>query len=256
MDELRDIIDLAVETGNILRDRFWLRTVQSKLKTDHSIVTEADTFADEMILRGLKEKFPQDAIISEENYPRLTETSRAVWVIDPLDGTANFSNQVPVWGVSIARLIDGYPELGVLYFPLTQEIFAAQKGQGAHLNGSPLKPDPDSLVSFFSCCSRTHKKYSLSIPYKTRILGSVAFNLASIARGGAAISIEVAPKIWDVAAAWIIVEESGAVIDILAGQSPFPVQTGTNYEESTFSTLAAISEAEMKKARTWIRPKT
>jgi myo-inositol-1(or 4)-monophosphatase len=256
MDELRYVIDVAVEVGTTLRDRFWSQNIQSRLKTDHSIVTEADTFADEFIIRALHDKFPQDGIISEEKYPRLTHASHAVWVIDPLDGTANFSNQIPIWGVSIARLIDGFPELGVLYFPLTDEIYAAQKDRGATLNGAPLITNLDSAVSFFSCCSRTHRKYRTSVPYKTRILGSVAFNLASVARGSAAISIEVAPKIWDVAAAWIIVQEAGAVMDILAGHSPFPVHTEIDYDKSTFSTIAAVSETELNKAYTWIQPKS
>jgi myo-inositol-1(or 4)-monophosphatase len=90
------------------------------------------------------------------------------------------------------------------------------------------------------------------VPYKTRISGSVAFNLAAVARGGAAISLEVAPKIWDVAAAWVIVEESGTLIEIFAGDSPFPIRQGIDYELLQFSTLAAMNQNELEKAKRWI----
>ncbi len=107
-------------------------------------------------------------------------------------------------------------------------------------------------MPFFSCCSQTHRTYKIEVPYKTRISGSVAFNLASVARGGAAISLEIRPKIWDVAAAWVIVEEAGALIEIFAGKSPFPVRRGIDYNKFQFSTLAAINHKELEKAKRWI----
>lgn len=255
MDELKFAQALAKKTGDILRDRFWEKKIQVGLKDDHSVVTEADTYADELIIQSIRKQFPEDALISEEKFPRLEKPANRVWVIDPLDGTSNFSNGIPIWGVSIALCIEGWPILGVLYFPLTEDLYSARKGQGACLNGQHLQPDKHSQVSFFACCSRTHRRYSLSIPYKTRISGSVAFNLASVARGDAAINLEVAPKIWDVAGGWIILQEAGARIDILAGRSPFPIQSAEDYNRSRFSILAAVSQEEMQKARQWIKPR-
>lgn len=256
MDELNFAQDLARRTGDILRERYWNKQIQVGLKSDFSVVTEADTFADEMISQAIREAYPQDALISEEQFPALDRAARRVWVIDPLDGTANFSNALPIWGVSIALCIDGWPEIGVLYFPLTEDLYSARSGQGACLNGQKLQPEKHSQVSFFACCSRTHRRYQLAVPYKTRIPGSVAYNLASVARGDAAINLEVAPKIWDVAAAWVIVNEAGANIEILAGKSPFPIKPGEDYNASRFSTIAAVSTDEMKKARRWIQPRT
>lgn len=255
MDELNFTIELARKTGNELRDRFWEQQIQVGLKADHSVVTEADTYADKAIIQAIREQFPEDALISEEQFPQLAKPASRVWVIDPLDGTSNFSNGIPIWGVSIALCIDGWPALGVLYFPLTEDVYSAHVNQGACLNGGRLEPDRHSQISFFACCSRTHTRYLLDVPYKTRIPGSVAFNLASVARGDAAIDVEVAPKLWDVAAGWIILKEAGAQIDILAGYSPFPVVPGEDYNQSHFSIIAAVSEREMEKAQRWIRPR-
>jgi myo-inositol-1(or 4)-monophosphatase len=256
MDELTFAQNLARRVGDILRDRYWNNQIRVGLKADQSVVTEADTFADEMIIRAIRENYPADALISEEQFPQLDHPADRVWVIDPLDGTANFSNGLPIWGVSIALCIGGWPEVGVLYFPLTGDLYAAKKGQGARLNGSKLETNETARYSFFICCSRTHSQYNLSVPYKTRIPGSVAFNLASVARGDAAINLEVAPKIWDVAAAWIILQEAGACVEILQGDSPFPIRSGEDYNLSTFSTIAAVGRGEMERAQQWIQPRT
>jgi myo-inositol-1(or 4)-monophosphatase len=253
MDPLNFASNLAREAGAILRDRFWHKDYSSKYKSDHSLVTDADLVVDAMISDEIRRQYPQDAILSEEAIQTVEVSEHTqVWVVDPLDGTANFSNGIPIWGVSIARLEKGQPALGVLYFPLTNDLFAAKKGSGAKYNDQLLKPDFSIPAPFFSCCSRTHRTYQVSVPYKARISGSVAFNLASVARGGAAISIEVAPKIWDVAAAWVIVEEAGAIIEILAGDQPFPIRQGINYDKFRFSILAATNQEELDKAKRWI----
>lgn len=253
MDPLIFAINLAQEAGAILRDHFWQKTYTSHYKADNSLVTDADLAADSWISGAIRMQFPQDSILSEEAQQSVdSAVASPVWVIDPLDGTSNFSNGIPVWGVSIARLENGIPALGVLYFPLTNDLYTARQGMGAQLNYQPLRPSLSLPAPFFSCCSRTHRTYQVNVPYKARISGSVAFNLAAVARGGVAISFEVAPKVWDVAAAWLIVEESGALIEIFAGDHPFPLKQGINYDSVHFSTLAATSQPELIKARSWL----
>ena len=108
------------------------------------------------------------------------------------------------------------------YFPLLNELYTAQRGQGAWLNGNPIHtrpPDPDQPYGFFACCSRTHRRYQISIPYKPRILGSAAYSFCMLARGAALIGMEVSPKIWDIAGAWLLVQEAGGCIEPLEGQA-------------------------------------
>lgn len=254
MDEIAFVSELAKSTGIQILDRYWKKSLNASQKSDKSIVTEADRFADEHIVSTLREKFPDDCIISEENFTILEDNFCSTWVVDPLDGTANFHNGVPIWGVSIARFTNGYPNLGVLYFPNTDELYVAQSGKGLYLNGQLVNLEIKAPRSFFACCSRTHRHYNVKVPYKTRILGSVTYNLVLISRGDAAINIEVAPKLWDVAAAWVVVQEAGAEIEIFAGETPFPLKAGIDYDKFQFSTLAAVTKTEMEKAHRWITP--
>ena len=146
-----------------------------------------------------------------------------MWIVDPLDGTTNYSLGLQVWGVLITRVHAGQPQVSVQYFPMLDELYTAGRGQGAWLNGTPLQPrmaEPDQPFGFFACCSRTHRRYEISIPYKPRILGSAAYSFCLLARGVALIGLEVMPKIWDIAGAWLLVQEAGGCVTHLDGE-PF-----------------------------------
>ena len=252
-------LDLAQQAGDYLSDAFsrnhlgtFLRT---RLKPDHSLVTDADVAADKLITSGIREHFPDEPILSEELSPDLLDEQRngkVIWVIDPLDGTTNFSLGLPVWGVLIARLVNGWPEMAVLNFPRLGELYTAQRGKGATLNGERIQtrlPDSTRPLAFFTCCSRTHRRYKVHIPYKTRILGAAAYSFCSVATGIALVGFEAAPKIWDIAAGWLLVKEAGGVVEPFEGPSPFPVQTGIAYAGQEYPTLMAANEEVAKKAR-------
>ena len=250
-DILSFTISLALQAGELLISHYHIDK-NTRLKADHSLVTDADLNADRLITRTIQEAFPDDLLVSEELNTCLEAPSpQGLWVVDPLDGTTNFSLGLPFWGVSIARLVDGFPDLAVLYFPLIEELFVAKRGQGAMLNGAPLAvqpPDPEKPWSFFSCCSRTYRDYAVSIKYKPRILGSAAYSICSVASGLALISFESTPKIWDIAAAWLVVQESGGFIQTHDGSQPFPVQTQRDYSKTNFPTLAAATPELLQKA--------
>jgi myo-inositol-1(or 4)-monophosphatase len=255
MDPLSFATELAQKVGNDLRDNFWMQNFASRLKADFSLVTTADLHADQKITNAIKENFPEDGILSEESAQILDQSDRAIWVIDPLDGTANFASGVPLWGVLIARLVNGWPDLGVIYFPVTGELYTARKEEGAFRNGKAISSLINPPISYFTCCSKTYKNYIVRVPNKTRIYGSVAFHLMLVATGSAILDLEVAPKIWDIAAGWIIVHEAGGEIKLLAGKPPFPVSSGVNYDEYNFSTLAGASSELLIQADTWIKPR-
>ena len=237
-------IDLALQTGDLLRDYFSPAGLQAVQKADHTVVTEADMAADRLITEAINSKFPQDKIISEESSHKLDDPQTPTWIIDPLDGTTNFSLGLSIWGISIARLINGYPELGILYFPLINELYCAERGSGAFLNHLPITTHGSSYsqaMSFFACCSRSFRYYDITIPYKLRILGSCAYTFCMVARGSALLGFDATPKIWDLAAIWLLVEEAGGKISAFDGSPAFPISPMENFSNINYPTLAAAT---------------
>jgi myo-inositol-1(or 4)-monophosphatase len=245
-------IQLAQQAGQLLLNHH-NRTASARLKSDRSIVTDADLAADRLIAGEIHANFPGELILSEELQPQLSgKPGGSMWVVDPLDGTTNFSLGLPYWGISIARLFNGKPAMGVLYFPQLDELYSVQAGGGAEYNGSTLvseHPLVNQPVSFFSCCSRTYRKFDIKLRYKPRILGSAAYSLCSVARGIAVIAFEASPKIWDLAAAWLLVQEAGGIIESYDGIEPFPLREDVDYRQTSFPTLAAISTPQLAEAR-------
>jgi myo-inositol-1(or 4)-monophosphatase len=257
-DESEFAAKLARKTGQLLLSFFSLSGSLASRKMDHSLVTQADLEADRMVRTAILGAYPQDGVLSEELQTIYPADKQAVWIVDPLDGTTNFSLGLPIWGVSIARLVDGWPEVAALYFPALDELYMAHKGQGAYLNGNQLliqTPNKNNTATFFACCSRTHRYYDVQVPYKPRILGSAAFNLCCAARGIAVLSFEAVPKLWDLAAAWLVVQEAGAVIQTLDGSQPFPPVAGMDYTGRSFPTLAAPTSEYLIKGLAQIKPR-
>jgi myo-inositol-1(or 4)-monophosphatase len=243
-DPLEFTIDLAQQTGKLLREFFNPSGFFATQKTDLTVVTEADFAADRFITKTIMREFPQDNVISEESSHHLENPHSPTWIIDPLDGTTNFSLGLSIWGVSIARINDGFPELGVMYFPMINELYSTRRGSGAYLNNIPLPThalDPDQPMAFFACCSRTFRRYDIRVPYKPRIMGSGAYTFCLLARGAALLGFDAAPKIWDLAAAWLLVEEAGGTIAAFEGSTPFPISLMVDYGETSYPTLAGAT---------------
>jgi myo-inositol-1(or 4)-monophosphatase len=255
-------IQLAQDVGELLLGYFQSEDLQAELKSDHSVVTQADLEADLAIKTAIRGQFPDEFLLSEERQPSEAEmelvTDRAVWIIDPLDGTTNFSLGLHYWGVLLARLVNGWPEQAVMYFPAVNELYYSQRGQGAYINHSPLRVKPPGAnrpLSFFACCSRTHHLYQVSVPYKARILGSAAYTLCTVARSTAILGFEATAKIWDLAAPWLIVHEAGGVIETLDGSLPFPLSAGVDCSSRSFPILAAANARVAQRAHQQIIPK-
>jgi len=241
----------AVQTGKTLLDLYQKGDHTGFLKEDHTLVTEADKAADKMIHKMIQDEFPEDQILSEERstiYP----DNEHVWVIDPLDGTVNFSRGLGCWGVSIAHLVNGMPQTAALYFPVSDEIFTAVQGGGAFLNGQPLKVLDDSVKDLFPIffhCSRMHKHYRVNLQYKTRSLGAAAYHLCLIANNKAALAFESTVRIWDFAASWLIVQEAGGKIESFEKNQPFPALPNTDYQGIPFPIIAGSSKDALAEAR-------
>lgn len=243
-DALAVAIETAQAAGDLLRQRFSLNGSARRLKPDHTTLTDADLEADRLITSALQAAFPDEAILTEESETRMPADGRPTWVIDPIDGTTNFAQGLHAWGVSIARLVEGRPTEAALYFPLLDELYSARKGQGARLNGEPIHtrmPNPGETDVFFTCCTRTHRRYQVNVSYKLRILGSAAYDFCVIARGAAVAGFQATPHLWDLAGGWLVLEESGGAADVLHGPSPLPAQPGEDYAPHAYPVLMAGS---------------
>jgi myo-inositol-1(or 4)-monophosphatase len=256
-------LQIAKQTGELLRGYFRSANLHSSLKADQSVVTDADYAADEFIQSALQREFPHDLIMSEERKTRLTQKElsdhRSIWMIDPLDGTTNFSLGLHIWGVLLTQLVNGFPERAALHFPILQETYWAEKGRGAFMNNEPIHVQPprkDYPLPFFACCSRTFQMHEINVPYKPRILGSAAYSMCCVARGVAVLGFDATPKIWDIAGAWLLVREAGGVIETIDCPNPFPLQANIDYTQTNLKTLAAATKKSLLKANQQIIPKT
>jgi myo-inositol-1(or 4)-monophosphatase len=225
-------IQAALLAGNLLKSGFRTSFQIQEKEGTHNLVTEYDFKSEESILSSLKQAFPSHGFLSEEKGEMKNKTSSIVWIIDPLDGTVNFAHEIPHFCVSIAATKQGHPLLGIVFQPMTNELFVAEKGKGAFLNGKPLSVSKtDDLANSFlatgfpynlqenphQCKDRFCKVMQAGIPL--RRLGSAALDLAYVAAGRFDGFWEVHLAPWDVAAGVLLVEESKGRITSLEGDA-------------------------------------
>lgn len=258
MNILTTTIEVTRQAGDLLARRFNPAGTLAQKKADFSLVTEADLEADRFIEAALQQNHPGTRILSEEKHTRLGAVPDELWIVDPLDGTTNFSLGLHYWGVSIAYLKKGYPEAAAMYFPLLGEMYTCQRGQGARLNDNIIQASPpirSNTAPFISCCSRTFKHYEVNLPYKTRILGSTAYSWCSVSRGMALASFDVTAKIWDVAGGWLLVQESGGTGGTFQGESIFPILPDVDYAMKNITAISAADSQMFATMRSRILPK-
>ncbi|RCK75512.1 MAG: Histidinol-phosphatase [alternative form] [Anaerolineae bacterium] len=235
---------LARKAGKVLLEYFQNGRLAIQRKKDRTLVTQADLAVDELIHSEIQKYFGGDFILSEEVSPTFEASSAKGWIVDPLDGTTNFALGLHYWGVLICRVENGAPTFTVQYFPALEEFYQAQLNEPSKLNDQPIRVEDSShnqRISFFSCCSRAHRIYEINLRYKTRILGSAGYSLASVARGAARIAFDAQAKIWDIAGAWLLVPQAGGIIGPLDGASPFPLKMYFDYSTQDYAVLAAAS---------------
>jgi myo-inositol-1(or 4)-monophosphatase len=240
---LSDLEELARGAGKILKEGFGKRH-QIDLKGEIDLVTEMDREVESYLLNSIRSQFQEHTIISEES-GILQGQDGQIWYIDPLDGTVNYAHGVPIYSVAIAYAEDGKIILGMVYDPMQDECFSAERSMGAWLNGIPLQvsrtQDLDSslLVTGFGYDIRTNPDNNLNhyvhFSLKSRGVrrfGSAAIDLAYVAAGRLDGYWEVSIYPWDIAAGVLFVEEAGGkVTDIHGGiehLSPTPTLLATN----------------------------
>jgi myo-inositol-1(or 4)-monophosphatase len=240
MNFWEQILDFATTTTNRVGEQLLLDfgQVQGSEKADGSLVTQSDRWADGEIRSAIDRAFPSHAVLSEEDAHIFTD-AEWTWIIDPLDGTTNFTRGIPLWGISIGLLYRGYPVFGYVHFPPVNQSFygywAGDTGldvpTGAYLNGKPIHVSSDrpSGNHFFSFCARSIGVMKPGFPCKIRMLGVATYNFLAVASGAMLGGVEATPKIWDLAAVWAIIHAAGGVWVSLREEPTFPAVIDRDY---------------------------
>ena len=229
--------------------------IASDVKPDGTLITECDRWSDAEIVNGLSLIAPGEGVLSEEG-SQSVPSSRAYWVVDPLDGTTNFAAGIPCWAISIARFVDGRPSEVFLDVPALNQRFVALRGRGATRNNEPLSPETRSSVTSgcISLCSRSirvlQRKPDQPFPGKIRLFGVASLDLVSVALGQTVAALEATPKLWDLAAAWLILDELGCPIRWLESD-PAQLPSGQDVSQLGFPMLAASSWSQLARVLPW-----
>lgn len=229
-------LDAARQGGAELLN--WRQRFRPREKGPKDLVTEADLAAQEAIRGVIHKAFPDHDFLSEEDAadrktkgqnPHGERRSDFRWIVDPLDGTMNYVHHLPGYAVSIALQCGSGLEVGVVYDPLADEFFVAQRGKGAMLNGQPIQtsgcPQADQAlvaISFSPHVERDSPEIHrfvevLMAAQSVRRMGSAALNLCYIAAGRLDAYLATSVSIWDVAAGLLLVDEAGGTAMALDG---------------------------------------
>ena len=222
------------------------------------IVTEMDTKAENLIIKTLKNTFPDHGILTEESQEQKTN-SEYRWIIDPLDGTTNYSHGFPVFCVSIALEKNGEIILGVVYNPMLNELFTAEKGKGAYLNNKKIKVSDikeltkSLLATGFPYDVRTSEQNNIAnfarFAVKAQAIrraGSAALDMCYVACGRFDGFWELKLKPWDTAAAMLIINEAGGMVTDFKG-NPFSFYSGETLASSGLIHAEMIDILQNKK---------
>ncbi len=246
-------IQTARDAGRLLAERLG-RALQVTNKGDIDLVTEADLASERLIIDRIRTYYPRHAILAEESglsdaAINIGEPSAWRWIIDPLDGTTNYAHGYPCFCVSMALEHAGVLELGVIYDPVLDELFTAERGQGAALNGRRARVSQVSDLSHALLCTgfpydvRERNEFArhftsfIMQAQAVRRDGAAALDLAYLACGRFDGFWEEGLKPWDVAAGVLMIEEAGGRVSNYDGlpfniySAPIVASNGLVHEE-------------------------
>ena len=223
---LETAVRAAKKAGLILNKSFRRQSdFTIDLKGIGDYVTNLDREAENIIIQEIKKDFPDHSICAEESGLSREASESVIWYIDPLDGTANYVHGIPVFAVSIAARVNGRLETGIIYDPFHDELFTAERGKGAYLNGRKISVNhsvglseamlatgfpwrsKEWITPYFKCLDSVLRNCS-----GIRRLGAAAMDLAYTACGRVDGFWEILLKPWDIAAGALIVQEAGGMV--------------------------------------------
>lgn len=204
--------------------------IKYQMKNTHDILAEGDLKSEKLIINRIKQTFPDHSILSEEEGEE-NHGKEYLWVIDPIDGTINFSRKIEEYAISIALCHNGDVELGVIYQPATNKLYVAEKGQGAYVNDRKIivseeqaainalvATDNSSKIDARIETFRILSKICTEVRH-IRIFGSGALHLARIAEGKLDFYYKARFNFWDYAAGIVLVQEAGGKITDFEGKA-------------------------------------
>lgn len=233
---------IAEEAGKLLMP-FFDRHIGFEYKGGVDLVTEADRASEQLIVSRLRSAWPDHDIVGEEG-TRDTHGGGYRWYVDPLDGTTNFAHGYPVFCVSMGLEFEGEIIAGVLYDPTRNELFAAEKGSGATLNGKPIHVSTtttlaESILGTGFPSFKRHKNPNIHFYYQItlrshgiRRAGSAALDLANVAAGRYDGFWEFNLNPWDTSAGVLLVQEAGGTVTRFDG-TPFRIDSRETLASNT-----------------------
>jgi len=200
--------------------------LEVRRKADMTLVTQADTSIERMLREQIEGAFPDDRVLGEEEGGSHDPSGR-LWIVDPIDGTANYARGVQVWATLIALRVDGEGVLGVANAPALGERYVAIRGEGATLNGSPIRVSDVAAVSDAHLLLQEFREL-VTGPDREAVRGLVSDSWRGrgfgdfwahmlVARGSAEVVLEPELSIWDYAAIEVVVEEAGGRVSTFGG---------------------------------------
>lgn len=263
MSYLETAVDIAREAGALLSG-FFERRVRFELKGEFDLVTEADRASERLILERLCSHYPSHSVVAEETGAH-NGTSEYRWYVDPLDGTTNFAHGFPMFNVTLALERAGELIAGVIFDPLRNELFTAEKGAGAFLNGGSIQVSraqrvADSLVATGFPSRKRHQNVNVHFYYQLAMLshgvrraGSAALDLAYVACGRLDAFWEFGLSPWDMAAGILLVTEAGGVASDMKGcpvnlRGPHLLTDNRSIHEEMLAMFREIFEGQFRFA--------
>ena len=240
-DELAFAEALAARAGELLMERYE-RVERIDYKSARDVVTEVDHLSEELIIEAIRARFPDDGILAEESGEHVAIAGEApssgqgrTWIVDPVDGTINYANGIPFFCVSIGLAVDGRPAVGVVHDPSRGETYAAPADGPAKLNGRVvLVSEKEKLTDFVVHLALGGRRLATRMRQTRkqirvgRTMGSAALAIAYTAGGRFdAFVQEGGLSNWDIAAAGLIAERSGARVSAMDGGPWFDIGRGT-----------------------------
>ena len=250
LNAVHQLLDRVAE-----RQRQDFGNIAADLKSDGTLITTCDRWSDEAIASGLGLIAPGEGVLSEEG-SKSVPTTQAYWVVDPLDGTTNFAAGIPYWAISVARWVDGVPSEVFLDVPSLRQRIVAIRGKGAWRNGKLLTAETRtaSESACVSLCSRSirvlQRRPDRRFPGKIRLLGVASLNLLSVAMGQTAGALEATPKIWDLAAVWLVLSELKCPM-IWLSHDPGTLKAGDDLADADFPVVVAGNAEMLERLRDW-----
>jgi myo-inositol-1(or 4)-monophosphatase len=252
--ELALASDVARHAGRLQMERYE-RLERIVHKAEHDVVTEVDELSEQLIISAIRQAYPNDSILAEESgrsdvvasetdegahshdhpAPAIDPVDQRVWIVDPLDGTVNYANGIPCFCVSVGLAVGGRPMIGVVYDPTRDEMFTAQAGMGAKLDGIPIRhPGKEKLLDCVVSLSlprrgwaRRRDRIGRAIRV-SRNMGSAALAIAYLANGRFDAFVQAGGlSLWDICAAGLIAIEGGVRLTTLDGLPWFDMSRPT-----------------------------